>query len=84
MIVRRFSIFLLAVCTVLVFSQFISAQALRLPRPSPGASVTQTIGVTDITITYSRPPVKGRTDLRRSSSLDGRPSQRRCHAGQPK
>jgi len=61
MIVRRFSIFLLAVCTVLVFSQFISAQALRLPRPSPGASVTQTIGVTDITITYSRPPVKGRT-----------------------
>jgi len=61
MIVRRFSIFLVAVCTVLVFSQFISAQALRLPRPSPGASVTQTIGVTDITITYSRPPVKGRT-----------------------
>ena len=29
--------------------------------PSPKASVTQTIGVTDITITYSRPAVKGRT-----------------------
>ena len=28
--------------------------------PSPKASVTQTIGVTDITITYSRPGVKGR------------------------
>ncbi|HEX8708695.1 MAG TPA: DUF2911 domain-containing protein [Pyrinomonadaceae bacterium] len=35
--------------------------AIRLPRPSPKASVMQTIGVTDITITYSRPGVKGRT-----------------------
>ena len=34
--------------------------ALRLPRPSQKASVTQTIGVTDLTITYSRPAVKGR------------------------
>jgi hypothetical protein len=30
-------------------------------RPSQKASVMQTIGVTDITITYSRPGVKGRT-----------------------
>lgn len=30
-------------------------------RPSQKGSVMQTIGVTDITITYSRPPVKGRT-----------------------
>ena len=38
------------------------AQAqLRTPRPSPKASVMQTIGVTDVTITYSRPGVKGRT-----------------------
>ena len=37
------------------------AQGLRLPRPSPKASVTQTVGVTDITITYGRPGVKGRT-----------------------
>ncbi len=35
-------------------------QALRLPRPSQKATVTQTVGVTDITITYSRPGVKGR------------------------
>lgn len=34
--------------------------AIRAPRPSPGASVMQTIGVTDVTITYSRPGVKGR------------------------
>ena len=34
---------------------------VRLPRPSQKASVMQTIGVTDVTITYSRPGVKGRT-----------------------
>jgi hypothetical protein len=33
---------------------------IRLPRPSQKASVMQTVGVTDITITYSRPGVKGR------------------------
>jgi hypothetical protein len=39
-----------------------TAQAqLRTPRPSQKASVMQTVGVTDITITYSRPGVKGRT-----------------------
>jgi hypothetical protein len=36
-----------------------SAQ-VRLPRASQKASVTQTVGVTDVTITYSRPGVKGR------------------------
>jgi hypothetical protein len=36
------------------------AQQLDLPRPSPNASVTQTVGITDITIKYSRPGVKGR------------------------
>jgi hypothetical protein len=36
------------------------AQGIRAPRPSPKASVMQTFGVTDLTITYSRPAVKGR------------------------
>ncbi len=36
-----------------------SAQ-LQLPAPSPKASVTQTVGLTDITIDYSCPGVKGR------------------------
>ena len=36
------------------------APAVKLPRPSQKASVMQTVGVTDITITYSRPGVKGR------------------------
>lgn len=36
------------------------AQQLDLPRPSPNASVSQTVGVTEITIRYSRPGVKER------------------------
>ncbi len=58
---RRFLISSFALFTLVFFaSQFASAQ-LRLPRPSQKASVMQTIGVTDLTITYSRPGVKGRT-----------------------
>lgn len=37
-----------------------SAQQLDLPRPSPKASVTQTIGVTEVAIHYNSPGVKGR------------------------
>ncbi len=37
-----------------------AAAQLRVPRPSPKASVMQTVGVTDITINYNRPGVKGR------------------------
>ncbi len=33
---------------------------VRTPRVSPGASLTQTVGLTDITLKYSRPGVKGR------------------------
>jgi hypothetical protein len=33
---------------------------MRLPRPSQNTTVTQTVGLTDITIKYSRPGVKGR------------------------
>jgi hypothetical protein len=37
------------------------AQQLSLPRPSPNASISQTVGITEITLHYSRPGVKGRT-----------------------
>ena len=37
-----------------------SAPKLDLPRPSPKGTVTQTVGLTDISITYSSPGVKGR------------------------
>jgi ribosomal protein S4 len=50
------------VLLLLVFFAALPAPAqVRTPRPSPKASVMQTIGVTDVTITYSRPGVKGRT-----------------------
>ena len=50
----------LLVLIVVGCTQFVTAQSLRFPRPSQKASVMQTIGVTDVTITYSRPGVKGR------------------------
>ena len=53
---RAAAALLLAACA----ASAAQAQGLRLPRPSPKASVTQTVGVTDVTITYSRPGVKGR------------------------
>src|SRR5262245_13358285 len=51
--------------TLLLLSAAIFVQAptpprIRLPQPSPAASVSQTIGTTAITIDYSRPGVKGR------------------------
>jgi len=55
---KRNSVSLFAVLFILCFS--VSALAQDLPRPSQKASVMQRIGVTDVTITYSRPGVKGR------------------------
>jgi len=47
-------------CTLSALIAGTSAAQLTLPRPSPAASVTQTIGLTDFTLTYSRPGVKDR------------------------
>ena len=52
-----FGIFVLF--TFLSISQ-LNAQNLTLPRVSPAAEVSQTIGLSDITVNYSRPGVKGR------------------------
>src|SRR3954468_12909738 len=51
----------ISIFTFLFITSAVANAQLRLPRPSQGASVTQTIGVTDITINYSRPAVKDRT-----------------------
>jgi len=53
----RFSLILaaLAVTAAPALSQ------LSTPLPSPNATVSQTVGVTKIEVTYSRPSVKGRT-----------------------
>ena len=63
---KRISFFSFAILlTVMCAASYVPAQqpplAIKPLRPSQKASVMQTIGVTDITITYSRPPVKGRT-----------------------
>ncbi|MEO8217039.1 MAG: DUF2911 domain-containing protein [Acidobacteriota bacterium] len=50
---------LLAICvTATAFAQL---PPLRLPEVSPHASISQTVGLTDITIDYHRPGVNGRT-----------------------
>lgn len=59
MLLKRFNISFTLLLLVLGSVQYASAQ-VRVPRPSQKASVMQTIGVTDVTITYSRPGVKGR------------------------
>jgi hypothetical protein len=56
---KRSSVSFFAVVFVLCFAAALFAQ-VTLPRPSQKASVMQRIGVTDVTITYSRPGVKGR------------------------
>jgi len=56
---KRSSIAIFASMFVLCFAVSASAQVV-LPRPSQKASVMQRIGVTDVTIRYSRPGVKGR------------------------
>jgi hypothetical protein len=56
---KRSSISFFAVLFVLCFAVSASAQVVT-PRPSQKASVMQRIGATDVTITYSRPGVKGR------------------------
>jgi hypothetical protein len=57
---KRSYISFFAVLFVL-FGALIASAQIRTPRPSAKASVMQTIGVTDVTIIYSRPGVKGRT-----------------------
>ncbi len=57
---RRSSFILPLIISAAAISALAQAPAIRAPRPSQKASVMQTIGVTDVTITYSRPGVKGR------------------------
>lgn len=58
---KRFYASFAAILLLLIVGAPIASAQVRTPRPSPKASVMQTIGVTDVTITYSRPAVKART-----------------------
>ncbi len=48
--------------TALIAPQLtVYSQGIKTPRtPSPGATVSQTIGISNVTVNYSRPSVKGR------------------------
>jgi hypothetical protein len=59
--IRRTLAFTIALAAYgLGMSAFAQTAPLPLPAASPHASVTQTVGVTDITVDYSSPGVKGR------------------------
>jgi hypothetical protein len=62
---KRLSMFTFALLFGMTCVGYVAAQQppvqVKPIRPSQKASVMQTIGVTDITITYSRPGVQGRT-----------------------
>jgi Protein of unknown function (DUF2911). len=62
---KRFTSFSLAAFLILLGATFATAQQPQAQYkplyPSQKASVMQTIGVTDVTITYYRPAIKGRT-----------------------
>lgn len=53
---------LMIAAIVMTAAMLVSAQVVRppVPRPSQKSTVAQTIGTTDVSITYSRPAVKGR------------------------
>ena len=51
----------LALAVGLSVSQFAQAQQLKVPAPSPSQTIKQAFGLSEITIEYSRPGVKGRT-----------------------
>ena len=55
---RFFSSFFFSLFLITAISGY--AQQFRTPRPSPNATVTQTVGVTDVTIDYGSPGVKER------------------------
>jgi hypothetical protein len=55
---KKILLFALA-CTLIFYEN--NAQGITTPRtPSPGSTITQTIGISTVTINYSRPSVKGR------------------------
>lgn len=47
-------------CAALLLLSVPAAAQLQLPAASPAASVTQTVGLTDVKVEYSSPAVKGR------------------------
>lgn len=52
---------LITLCVaVLISTGCITAQQIQMPQASPAARITQKVGLTDVTVNYSRPSTKGR------------------------
>ncbi len=49
------------ICLMLAFTATIKSQSLNYPQPSPSSSVMQVVGITEVSVEYSSPGVKGRT-----------------------
>jgi len=56
----RLTVAVLAAAAAAGAAQAQEAQGLNLPRPSPNATLKQTVGLTDVTVAYSSPAVRGR------------------------
>jgi hypothetical protein len=57
--INNILIFSILLTTSLI--NYSNAQQIQMPTPSPLCEFKQTVGLTDITVVYSRPSVKGRT-----------------------
>ena len=44
-----------------LLSMTLTAQLIQTPQPSPSSKLEQTVGLTNVTVEYSRPSMKGRT-----------------------
>ncbi|MDN5203779.1 DUF2911 domain-containing protein [Fulvivirgaceae bacterium BMA10] len=51
----------LLMVVAMLFAATSAFAQIETPRPSPSAKFTQTVGLTDVTLDYSRPGIKGRT-----------------------
>jgi hypothetical protein len=49
-----------AMAAMLTFAGLTAEAQIRTPQPSTAAKITQTVGLTDFTVSYSRPSLKGR------------------------
>jgi len=53
---KKITVFLLS-----VFTGFVGLAQIETPAPSPSSTLNQNVGLTDVTVKYSRPSMRGRT-----------------------
>ena len=63
------SLFPIAAVTLMMAAPLAAQAQIATPQPSPKSTVMQRVGLTDITITYSRPSLKGRAAFGEKSPL---------------